>query len=159
MSKADKPLRSHCPINFATEVVGDRWTLLIIRDIVFWGKLTFGEFSSSKEGIASNILALRLEHLLKEGIIAKSEDPNDRRKDFYTLTEKGLDLIPLLLEMVSWSEKYDEKSEARKQRAFVSQIRKDRARLIKQIRALVRGGGSVFGGQVPADRLSDPRST
>jgi DNA-binding HxlR family transcriptional regulator len=159
MSKADKPLRSHCPINFAIEIVGDKWTLLIIRDIALWGKFTFGEFSSSKEGIASNILALRLEHLLKKGVIKKTEDTNDRRKDFYTLTEKGLDLIPLLLEMVSWSEKYDEKSEARKQRAFVSQIRKDRGTLMKQIRSQVKAAGSVFGDQIPVDQLPGPRST
>ena len=146
MSKPKKTLRSHCPINFAVEVVGDKWTLLIVRDIVFWGKFTFGEFFASEEGIASNILALRLEHLLSEGVIAKTEDPEDRRKDLYTLTEKGLDLIPLLLEMISWSEKYDLQSDARTQKAIVSRIRKDREGLVNEIKKLVRGGGSLFGG-------------
>ena len=140
-----KRLRSHCPINFAVEALGDRWTLLIIRDIVFFGKLTFGGFSASKERIASNMLTLRLDRLLTEGILAKTEDANDRRKDFYTLTEKGLDLIPLLLEMVSWSEKYDEDSEARRQKPFVRRIRNDKAKLVKEIKALVKKGGSVFG--------------
>jgi DNA-binding HxlR family transcriptional regulator len=144
MNDPKKALRSHCPINFLVEVIGDKWTLLIVRDIAFWGKLTFGEFSASKEGIASNILALRLERLLNEGVLAKTEDPADRRKDFYTLTEKGLDLIPLLLEMVSWSEKHDVESEARKQKTFVSRIRKDRERLVNEVRRSVKGGGSVF---------------
>jgi DNA-binding HxlR family transcriptional regulator len=113
---------------------------------VFWGKFTFGEFFASEEGIASNILALRLEHLLSEGVIAKTEDPEDRRKDFYTLTEKGLDLIPLLLEMISWSEKYDLQSDARTQKAIISRIRKGREGLVNEIRKSVRGGGSLFGG-------------
>lgn len=146
MSKPKKTLRSHCPINFAVEVVGDKWTLLIVRDIVFWGKFTFGEFFASQEGIASNILTSRLEHLLSEGVIAKTKDPEDRRKDFYTLTEKGLDLIPLLLEMISWSEKYDPQSDARAQKAIVSRIRKDREGLVNEIKKLVKGGGSLFGG-------------
>jgi DNA-binding HxlR family transcriptional regulator len=146
MSRPRNALRSHCPINFIVEVIGDKWTLLIVRDIAFWGKLTFGEFSASKEGIASNILALRLERLLNEGVLAKTEHPTDRRKDIYSLTEKGLDLIPLLLEMVSWSEKYDVGSEARKQKAFVSRIRNDREILLKEVRKTVKGGGSVFAG-------------
>src|SRR5450432_2251967 len=145
MSCQEKTLRSHCPINFALEVIGDKWSLLIVRDIAFWGKLTYGEFSSSKEKIASNSLAIRLERLLNEGVLAKTEDAADRRKDFYTLTDKGLDLIPLLLEMVAWSEKYDAGSEARRQRAFVSRIRKDRDKLAFEIRKSVKGGGSVFG--------------
>jgi DNA-binding HxlR family transcriptional regulator len=125
--------------------MGDKWTLLIVRDIAFWGKLTFGEFAASKEKIASNILALRLEHLMNEGVLLKTEDPADRRKDFYTLTEKGLDLIPLLLELVSWSEKYDAGSEARKQKTFVGRIRNDRDKLASEIRKSVKGGGSVLG--------------
>jgi DNA-binding HxlR family transcriptional regulator len=125
--------------------MGDKWTLLIVRDVAFWGKLTFGEFAASKEKIASNILALRLEHLMNEGVLLKTEDPADRRKDFYTLTEKGLDLIPLLLELVSWSEKYDAGSEARKQKTFVGRIRNDRDKLASEIRKSVKGGGSVFG--------------
>jgi len=142
-------LRSHCPINFALEAMGDRWSLLIVRDIAFWGKLTFGAFSSSKEKIASNILASRLDRLLNEGVLAKTEDADDRRKDFYTLTQKGLDLIPLLLEMVSWSEKYDAASEARKQPAFVKRIRKDRDKVAFELKELVRRGGSAFGSVQP----------
>jgi len=146
MKGQKKALRSHCPINFAVEVMGDKWSLLIVRDIALWGKVTFGEFAASKEKIASNILALRLEHLINEGVLQKTEDPADRRKDFYTLTEKGLDLIPLLLELVSWSERYDAGSEARKQGTFVARIRKDREKLTSEIKKSVRGGGSVFGG-------------
>jgi DNA-binding HxlR family transcriptional regulator len=157
MTGRKKTLRSHCPINFALEVIGDKWSLLIVRDIAFWGKLTYGEFSSSKEKIASNILALRLERLLNEGVLAKTEDAADRRKDFYTLTEKGLDLIPLLLEMVAWSEKYDAGSEARKQKTFVSRIRNGRNKLASEIRKSVQGGGSVFG--VPKQHVSQLAKT
>jgi DNA-binding HxlR family transcriptional regulator len=146
MKGQKRTLRSHCPINFAVQVVGDKWSLLIVRDIAFWGKLTFGDFSGSKEKIASNILASRLERLVAEGILEKNEDSEDRRKDFYTLTEKGLDLIPLLLEMVSWSERYDAGSEARRQQGFVSRIRKDRDALNAELKKRVKAGGSVFGG-------------
>src|SRR3546814_16674944 len=85
--------RSHCPVNYGVEIFGDRWSLLIIRDIVFSGKKTYGEFLKSEEGIATNILASRLAFLEEQGILSKTPSPTDRRKDFYTLTEKGLDLI------------------------------------------------------------------
>ena len=137
--------RSHCPINLTLEVFGDKWSLLIISHIMIEGKRHFRELLHCEEKIASNILALRLEHLINEGVLQKTKDPADRRKDFYTLTEKGLDLIPLLLELVSWSERYDAGSEARKQGTFVARIRKDREKLTSEIKKSVRGGGSVFG--------------
>ena len=73
--------RSDCPINFAAEVLGDRWSLVILRDIVFWGKRTYGELMGSDESIATNVLASRLRHLETEGLIRRSADPDDRRKD------------------------------------------------------------------------------
>lgn len=99
--------RSDCPINFAVEIFGDKWSLLIMRDIIFWGKKTYGEFLKSDEGIATNILAARLASLEKEGIITRSPHAADRRKDIYSVTEKGLELIPVLIEMVAWSAKND----------------------------------------------------
>jgi DNA-binding HxlR family transcriptional regulator len=87
-------LRSHCSVNYGVEIFGDRWSLLIVRDIVFVGKKTYGEFLKSEEGIATNVLASRLAFLEEQGILSRAPSPADRRKDFYTLTEKGLDLIP-----------------------------------------------------------------
>src|SRR5580700_4375879 len=87
--KAD--YRSHCPVNFALESVGDRWVLLIVRDMVFLGKKTYGEFLKAEEGIATNILASRLDFLERIEVIKKSPDGEDLRIDNSTITEKGLD--------------------------------------------------------------------
>src|SRR3954470_24737184 len=97
-----RKLRSHCPVNYALEAFGDKWSLLILRDIVFRGKRTYGEFLKSEEGIATNILASRLETMEREGILKRTADPQDARKDFLILTEKGLDLIPMLFEIILW---------------------------------------------------------
>lgn len=142
MKKAQKPLRSHCPVNFSLEAIGDRWTLLILRDIVFRGKRTYGEFLKSEEGFATNILASRLAHLEEEGIL-KREDAPDGRKDIFTLTEKGLDLIPLLFEMVLWSAKYDRHSEARRIPRLVELIRKDVRGLSRETMEKVKRGEGI----------------
>src|ERR1700709_1350684 len=104
-SKED--LRSHCAVNYGVEMFGDRWSLLIVRDIVFSGKKTYGEFLKSEEGIATNVLASRLAFLEEQEILSKAPSPDDRRKDIYALTEKGLDLIPIALQIVLWSAKHD----------------------------------------------------
>jgi DNA-binding HxlR family transcriptional regulator len=143
MKKAKKPLRSHCPVNFGLEAIGDRWTLLILRDIVFRGKRTYGEFLKSEEGFATNILATRLAHLEDEGILRR-EDAPDGRKDLFSLTEKGLDLIPLLFEMVLWSAKYDRHSEAKRIPRLVELIRKDVRGLSREtVEKVKRGEGIV----------------
>src|SRR5579884_1987670 len=99
--------RSDCPINFALETFGDPWSLLIIRDIVYFGKHTYGEYLESDEGMATNILASRLARLEQHGILMKRPSAADKRKEEYLLTEKGLDLIPTLVEMANWSAHYD----------------------------------------------------
>jgi len=99
--------RSTCPINFALEEVGDIWSLLIIRDILLFSKTSYGEFLSSEEKIATNILASRLEKLLFNGIITKVSNASDKRKTVYALTQKGTDLYPIMKEMMLWSKKYD----------------------------------------------------
>lgn len=143
MSK--KKLRSHCPVNFALEAFGDKWALLIIRDIVFRGKKTFGEFLKSEEGFATNILTARLSHLIEEDILKKIPLPDDSRKDAYVLTDKGLDLLPLIFEMVLWSAKHDNKSEAQRIRPLVELIRSNNRELSKELRQKVkRGEGIVF---------------
>jgi len=137
--------RSNCPINFALETFGDTWSLLIIRDIVFWRKRTFKEFQESKEGIASNILASRLSHLVEYGVLAKRVDENDRRKTIYQLTDKGLDLIPMLLEISGWSTTYDAMTTSPKD--LVAFVYANRETMFKMVRETVARGGSLFVGE------------
>lgn len=124
--------RSDCPINFALEIFGDKWTLLVIRDLMFRDKAHYGDFLRSDEKIATNILADRLETLECAGIIKKSQDPQNKTKYVYSLTNKGLDLTPVLIEIVLWSAKYDPKTAAHKE--FVAEARKDRDEMVKRIK-------------------------
>lgn len=101
-----KEPRSYCPQNLTLEVIGDKWTLLIIRDMMLNNKRYFREFLHSKEKIASNILSNRLRSLEEEGIIVKQVDVNHKQKIRYSLTEKGIDLLPILIENARWSLKY-----------------------------------------------------
>jgi DNA-binding HxlR family transcriptional regulator len=99
--------RSACPINLTLEIVGDKWSLIIIRDIVFGNKRHFRELlTHSMEGIASNILADRLKRLVEEGILSKADDPSHKQKALYSLTEKGIELVPVLAQMSVWGRKY-----------------------------------------------------
>lgn len=99
-------MRSDCPLNFGLEIFGDRWSLLIIRDLMFFGKRHYGEFLASAEGISTNILADRLALLKKEKIIREEKDPAHKQKIVYRLTQKGIDLLPVIIEIGLWSEKY-----------------------------------------------------
>ena len=139
--------KSHCPVNFALETFGDTWSMLIVRDIVFWGKKTYGEFLESGEAIATNVLAARLAHLEQKGILIKKPHETDGRKEIYALTEKGLALIPILLEMSGWSSRYDPETTAPKE--FVDSVYKDRDKMFKKIQQVVRKGGSLFGEKHP----------
>lgn len=125
--------RSDCPISVALEIFGDTWTLLIIRDLMFKNKHTFSEFVASEERIATNILSSRLQQLERSGIIRREK--LDRRV-FYTLTKKGLDLLPMVVEMIAWSAKYDPRTAA--DRVFVARLRKDKRRLIDDLREALR---------------------
>jgi DNA-binding HxlR family transcriptional regulator len=107
MPRNSKHCRSNCPINFVLETFGDKWTLLIIRDLMFKGKSTFGEFLLSEEKISTNILADRLSRLEAHEIVEKSVAPDKRSKLIYTLTPKGKDLLPIMLEITAWSAKHD----------------------------------------------------
>jgi len=101
-----KKQKSYCPQYLALEVIGDKWTLLIIRDMIISGKRYFGEFLKSKEKIASNILTNRLQSLENEGVIYKKKDKEHKQKIIYLLTQKGIDLFPILMENARWSLKY-----------------------------------------------------
>ncbi|TGQ64184.1 transcriptional regulator [Mesorhizobium sp. M00.F.Ca.ET.186.01.1.1] len=98
--------KSGCPINLSLELLGDRWTLLIIRDLIFAGKKHFREFLQSDEGISSRTLAERLQTLQDEGILTRSGDPTHGLKAIYRLTEAGIDLLPVLATLGTWGSKH-----------------------------------------------------
>lgn len=128
--KAKREWRSGCPLNASVEMLGDRWSLLIIRDMMLLGKRSFKEFLGGYEKIATNILADRLRRLESYGIIRAERDGSDGRKLHYTLTEKGIDLAPVLAEMVLWAAAHEETENA----ALVGRMRKDKEGLVREIR-------------------------
>jgi DNA-binding HxlR family transcriptional regulator len=136
MKGQKKDRQSGCPIAFTLDILGDKWTLLIVRDMMFRGKRHYGEFLDSPEGIATNILADRLARLEAEGVVSKNDDPDHQAKYVYTLTEKGLALLPLLLEVVLWGAKHDPDTAAPKE--FVQWIKKDRNAVIKETLARLK---------------------
>jgi DNA-binding HxlR family transcriptional regulator len=104
--KADEQ-RSGCPINLTLEALGDRWSLIVIRDIMFGNRRHFRELmAGSQEGIASNILASRLKSLVESGLLSKAEDPSHKQKLTYSLTEKAIQLVPMLAVMGAWGRRY-----------------------------------------------------
>lgn len=143
MDSNSKELRSECPINYSLEMLGDSWSLLIIRDIIFAGKKTFGEFLASDEGIARNILTNRLQQLTDRGILVKKPHPSDKRKDLYVLTDKGQDLIPILLDLSAWGAKHEPITSHTLE--WMAHANLDREQLIHHIRQTVREGRSIFG--------------
>jgi DNA-binding HxlR family transcriptional regulator len=103
----DAAHRSGCPINLTLEVVGDKWSLLIIRDMIFGNRRHFRDLLlNSEEGIASNILADRLKRLVEQGIVTKADDPSHKQKAIYSLTEQGIELLPILAQMSVWGRKH-----------------------------------------------------
>ena len=96
-----KELRSDCPIAASLDILGDRWTFLILRDMLLGGKSQFGEFAT-EEGVATNILSDRLQTLIAQGIIEKVQDQNDHRKFHYRLLKPGIELLPVIAELVAW---------------------------------------------------------
>jgi DNA-binding HxlR family transcriptional regulator len=142
MKRSDN--KSHCAINYSLETFGDSWSLLIVRDIVYSGKKTFGEFLESEEGISSNILASRLLTLERNGILVKKPHDVDKRKEIYLLTEKGLDLIPVLIELAAWGAQHDPETKALQ--SWIAAVHGDREKMIRLIRKTVQNGGSIFVG-------------
>jgi len=123
--------RSGCPVNACMEIFGDRWSLLIVRDLMLKRFRTYKQLQSSQEGIASNILAERLERLERARIIESEEDPVDRRRRIYRLTEKGIDLAPVIRELAMWAVRHEKV----KQHLGLSKLMRDEP---EQFFALVR---------------------
>ncbi len=128
--KANPKRRSGCPLNASVEVLGDRWSLLIIRDMMLRGFRTYKEFLESYERIATNILADRLRRLIAHGIITTEREPSDGRKLIYSLTAKGMDLAPVLTEMVLWAAGHEDTDNPE----LVRQIRKDKELFLAGVR-------------------------
>jgi DNA-binding HxlR family transcriptional regulator len=98
--------RSYCPINLSLEIFGDSWTLLVLRDLMFAGKRHFRELLQSDERISSNILADRLARLVEQGMLTKSDDPTHRQKAIYSLTEKAIALLPVVVQIGAWGSRW-----------------------------------------------------
>jgi|SRR5580765_1687710 len=131
--------RSGCPLNASIEMLGDRWSLLIIRDMMLRGSRTYKEFLESHERIATNILADRLRKLIAYGIITAESDTSDGRKRIYLLTAKGIDLAPVMTEMVLWAAAHEETGN----QALVRQMREDKEKFLAAIRQRWANGPSV----------------
>jgi DNA-binding HxlR family transcriptional regulator len=127
MNRSQK--RSDCPISCSLDIWGDKWSLLIIRDLMFAKQCTYGDFLKSPEGIATNILASRLQALEENKIIEKLEHPDSKAKVLYKLTQKGIDLLPIMIEINLWAEKYFPIPAERK--AMLKEVKKDKAGFIK----------------------------
>jgi DNA-binding HxlR family transcriptional regulator len=128
--KAVPKRRSGCPLNASVEMLGDRWSLLIIRDMMLRGSRSYKEFLECYEGIATNILADRLQKLVAYGIIATEPDPSDGRKVIYLLTSKGIDLAPVLTEMVLWAAAHEDTGN----QPLIRQIREDKGKFLAGVR-------------------------
>ena len=122
--------RSGCPLNASVEMLGDRWSLLIVRDMMLRGACSYKEFLDGYEGIATNILADRLQKLVAYGIITTESDPTDGRKQIYLLTEKGIDLAPVLTEMVLWAAAHEDTEN----QELARQMRENRENFLAGIR-------------------------
>jgi DNA-binding HxlR family transcriptional regulator len=122
--------RSDCPISCSLEVFGDKWSLLILRDIMLRGKVSFSEFLASEEKIATNILVNRLGVLESEKILAKQVSSANKSKFIYSLTQKGADLLPIVIEIMDWGAKYNENCPRKE---LGKKIKKDKAAVIKEL--------------------------
>jgi DNA-binding HxlR family transcriptional regulator len=127
--------RSDCPVHFALEVFGDPWSLLVIRDLMFKDRARYTDFLNAEERIATNVLADRLARLEEDGIVEKVSAARGSSGS-YRLTTKGIDLLPIMLEIIAWSAKHDAKTAA--DRKFVQRVRSDRAALESEIRARLK---------------------
>jgi DNA-binding HxlR family transcriptional regulator len=133
--------RSYCPINLSLEIFGDSWTLLVLRDMMFAGKRHFREFLQSDERISSNILADRLERLVDGGLLTRSDDPTHKQKAIYSLTEKAITLLPIIVQIGAWGSRW------------VPNAKKLDARSRKVIREIQGGGPRAW-----AERMDELRA-
>jgi DNA-binding HxlR family transcriptional regulator len=137
--RTSRPRRSSCPVATSLDIFGDKWSLLVIRDLLFTESRRFGDFAAADESMATNVLAERLERLECEELIRREPDPADGRKFLYGLTPKGLDLAPLIVEMVIWAARYEDTAAPT---ALVREMKRDRRKFIQGLRARWPDAGS-----------------
>jgi DNA-binding HxlR family transcriptional regulator len=136
VTETELTFRSQCPISLALDVIGDRWSLLIVRDLMFAGKRYYRELLRSDEGISSNILAERLARLVDVGILSRTGDPTHKQKAIYSLTPMGIDLLPLVAQLGIWGRKY--LPVTAETGAQAEQLEKGGATLLRKIQADLR---------------------
>ena len=127
--------RSECPVVFALDLFGDRWTLLIVRDLIFAGKTQYRDFLNSTEGISTNILAERLKRLERCGIVTRERDEQNLTRYHYRLTDKGLDLLPALLDLILWAADHEGAAPGSK---YIKRLRRDRRGVEREMRRRFR---------------------
>lgn len=136
MAHEASTLRSQCPISLALDVIGDKWSLLIVRDLMFAGKRHYRELLQSDEGISTNILAERLKRLVEAGVLSKTDDPSHKQKAIYRLTPMGIDLLPVVAQLGIWGRRYLPVTQ--ESAAQAAQLEKGGAELLKTMKALLR---------------------
>lgn len=146
MPGSGQPTRSSCPLNFALEIFGDRWTLIVLRDLLLKSRRRYGELLACEEGIATNVLADRLKRLELRGLVRKERDEDDQRQYIYRPTPQAIALVPMLVEMTVWGARNSGTSSV--DRDFLERFETDRAQLIADIEEQVRRDS----GEVPKKR-------
>ena len=124
-------LKSHCPVNYGLEHFGDRWSLLVIRDLMFKGKRHYNEFFESEEKVSTSVLGDRLKSLEESGIIMKGQDNVKKSRIKYSLTKKGISLLPLMIEIIVWSGEFDKNTAAGQD--FLDKAKKEKEVLISEL--------------------------
>ncbi|MFC4209778.1 winged helix-turn-helix transcriptional regulator [Pedobacter lithocola] len=127
--------RSTCPINYSVEIFGDKWMLLLLRDLMFNGKNSFLEFRASDEKISSAVLTDKLNTLLIEGIVSKETSPKNASKFLYLLTDKGINLVPFMVEFLNWGSQYNPNGGPK---SLLNEIKKNKKKAITQLKAKLR---------------------
>jgi len=125
-------MRSHCPTNYAVEHFGDKWSLLVIRDLMFKEKRHYNEFFESDEKVSTSVLGDRLKQLEEAGIISKRSDEVKKSRIKYSLTKKGIAMLPLMIDMIIWSGEFDNETEAPED--FLVKANKSREQLISHLK-------------------------
>jgi len=129
--------RSDCPLSYSLDILGDKWTLLILRDMMLSGKSSFSEFMGSTEKIASNILIDRLNMLQSEGFVTRTVSPLNKSKFLYTLSEKSIELVPVVIDLIEWGAKYHPTGEPK---SILPQVLRNKSRTIKELQERLREG-------------------
>jgi len=141
MKTMDK--RSTCPINYSVEIFGDKWMLILLRDLMFNGKNSFLEFRASNEKISSAVLTEKLNTLLAEGIVTKVTSPKNASKFLYLLTDKGIELVPFMVEFLDWGSRYNPDGGPK---SLLNQIKQSKKKTIAELQDKLRSQRDISTG-------------